>query len=448
MTQDAQDNSQRLPAGGALIDRTAPVTFTVNGKKLKGYRGDTLASAMIANEWRFIGRSFKYHRPRGFVASGVEEPNGLFGVGEGGRFEPNQRGTMVELHEGLTAVTQNHFPSLEYDIGSLNAKLARFFPAGFYYKTFLRPRRAWKHLFEPFIRQAAGLGKAPKEPDPASYEHFYYACDVLIAGGGVAGIMAAKAAGLAGARVLLVEQNAWLGGRALVDEAEVDGMPIADWVAREIDALKAMPNVLIRTRCQASAHEDHNYALLYERVGDDDPLRAEAAGAPRHRLWRVRAGRVIAATGAIERPLAFAYNDVPGVMLASAVRITWRFTRPRSATAWWSTPTTTTPTAPRSRFGTPASRCRRFWTPAKGRTATCRNRRSRWAFGHCSAPASRKRSAKRASKASRPRRSAPRAASAPRKRSNATRWRCRAGGTPSSISGAIAAASWNGTTAR
>ena len=246
-------NSHRLSSGGALIDRSAPVSFRLNGKTLQGYRGDTLASALLANGTRFVGRSFKYHRPRGFIASGVEEPNGLFGVGEGGAFEPNQRGTMVELYDGLTATTQNHFPTLEFDLGSVNAQLSRFFPAGFYYKTFIHPRRAWKHVFEPMIRQAAGLGKAPKEPDAAEYEHLYYYCDVLIAGGGVAGIMAAKAAGQAGARVLLAEQNAWLGGRALVDEGEVEGRPIADWVRDEIAALQAMPNVMIRTRAQVSA---------------------------------------------------------------------------------------------------------------------------------------------------------------------------------------------------
>ncbi len=170
----------RTADGGALIDRSRPVSFTLNGKTYRGYAGDTLASALIANGVHFVGRSFKYHRPRGFVASGVEEPNALFGTGVGSRFEPNQRGTMVELYEGLTAKTQNHFPSLEYDIGSVNAMMSRFFPAGFYYKTFIQPRVAWKHVFEPFIRQAAGLGKAPTEADDAEYEHFHYMCDVLV----------------------------------------------------------------------------------------------------------------------------------------------------------------------------------------------------------------------------------------------------------------------------
>ncbi|MEL6318178.1 MAG: 2Fe-2S iron-sulfur cluster-binding protein, partial [Pseudomonadota bacterium] len=311
----------RLPEGGVAIDRNRPVAFRVNGETVSGYEGDTLASALIAAGWHFVARSFKYHRPRGFVASGVEEPNALFGIGEGDRFEPNVRGTMVEIHDGLVAKTQNHFPSLEYDLGSMNAIAARMFPAGFYYKTFLKPRIAWKHVFEPIIRQAAGLGKAPSKPDRDTYEHFYYACDVLVAGGGLAGLLAAKAAAAGGARVLLVEQSAFLGGRALVDDGTVahpekGEIALADYVAELVAELEATPNVRIRTRTQASAHEDHNYVLCYERLTDHDP----SLPGPRHRLWRVRAGRVIAATGSIERPIAFAYNDVPGIMLAGAMR--------------------------------------------------------------------------------------------------------------------------------
>ncbi|MEO1292018.1 MAG: sarcosine oxidase subunit alpha family protein [Pseudomonadota bacterium] len=314
-------NAYRLPEGGMLIDRTKQVSFSLNGKTVQGYEGDTLASALIANGQHFVARSFKYHRPRGIVSAGVEEPNALFGTGEGATFEPNQRGTQVEIHNGLKAVTQNHFPSLERDIGSVNALLSRAFPAGFYYKTFLWPKFAWKHVYEPFIRQAAGLGKAPSERDEAEYEHYYHHTDVLVAGGGLAGIMAALAAGRAGARVLLCEQGTWLGGRAMVDDATVkaDGEPsqsLSAYTRARIAELETQPNVVIRTRCQVSYMEDHAYILGYERLTDHDPSRS----GPRHRLWRIRAGRVIAATGAIERPLAFAYNDVPGVMLASAMR--------------------------------------------------------------------------------------------------------------------------------
>lgn len=312
--------AERLETGGVLIDREQPVRFSFNGNTLDGFEGDTLASALLANDQVLVGRSFKYHRPRGIVASGAEEPNALMGVGEGARFEPNQRATTTELHDGMVATSQNHWPSLETDIGALNAWVADKLPvfsAGFYYKTFQYPRAAWKHLYEPVIRHAAGLGKAPTERDPDSYEHFHWHCDVLIAGGGIAGIAAAHEAAHKGEHVLLVEQSAHWGGRALVDGDMIDGMTGADWIAARIAELEAMPNVTLRTRAMAAGFYDHGYHLVYERVSDHRP---GLPGAPRHRLWRVRAKRSIVATGAIERPLTFANNDLPGVMLASAVR--------------------------------------------------------------------------------------------------------------------------------
>ena len=312
--------AHRLDAGGLLINRDVPLQFSFNGQTLKGYDGDTLASALLANGHTLVGRSFKYHRPRGIMASGAEEPNALMGVGEGGRFEPNQRATTTELYQGLSARSQNHWPSLERDVGALNAWLADkapFFSAGFYYKTFLFPRVAWKHIYEPFIRRAAGLGQAPVAPDPDSYEHFHAHVDVLVIGGGIAGLAAAREAAEAGDQVLLVEQTPHWGGRALVDGDRIDGMSGADWVTDQIAALEAMENVRLRTRTMGAGLYDHGYALLYERVADHRP---GLAGAPRHRLWRVRAGRIVVATGAIERPLTFANNDMPGVMLASAVR--------------------------------------------------------------------------------------------------------------------------------
>ncbi len=312
--------ARRVEAGGLLIDRSKPTPFTFNGEQHQGFEGDTLASALIANDRRFVGRSFKYHRPRGFVAAGVEEPNGLFGVGEGGRFEPNQRGTTTELYEGLVARSQNHFPSLNFDLGAANAKLSRFFPAGFYYKTFMWPRAAWKHVFEPIVRQAAGLGKAPTQPDADAYEHFHFYCDVLIVGAGVAGIMAAKAAAASGARVLLVEQAAHFGGRAVADGEMIDGQPAHDWAREQIALLERKGNVTVRRRMQASAFEDHGYLLCYERVTDHLSDAERPDGAPRHRLWRVRTDRVVLASGAIERTMLFSHNDLPGVMLASAMR--------------------------------------------------------------------------------------------------------------------------------
>ena len=193
--------------GGTRIDRSKPLNFTFNGKKMMGYQGDTLASALLANGQTLVGRSFKYHRPRGIVASGAEEPNALVNLGTGQRAEPNQRTTTTELFDGLTCTSQNHWPSLEFDVGAINAKVSKLLPAGFYYKTFIHPRPFWKHVFEPFIRQSAGLGKAPKKRDQDRYEHFYAFVDVLVVGGGFAGLTAALAAGRAGARVLVLEQE-------------------------------------------------------------------------------------------------------------------------------------------------------------------------------------------------------------------------------------------------
>lgn len=308
--------STRLADGGSVIDRDSKVSFTFNGKKFQGYKGDTLASALLANGQTLVGRSFKYHRPRGIMASGVEEPNALVNMGQGSRFEPNQRTTTTEVFEGLTATSQNHWPSLEFDIGAINNKVPRLLPAGFYYKTFMKPQWAWKHVFEPIIRHAAGLGNVPKQADADRYEYFYIYVDVLIVGGGMAGLAAAREAGATGAKVLLIEQTANLGGRLSVDSATIDGMSSDDWMAKAIAELEAMDNVTIRTRMMGSGVFDHGYAMGYERITDHAP----DDSVPRHRLWRIRAKRIVTATGALERPIAFSGNDIPGVMLASAVR--------------------------------------------------------------------------------------------------------------------------------
>ncbi len=312
--------SGRLSSGGLLIDRERPLGFTFDGARLQGFAGDTLASALLANGRVLVGRSFKYHRPRGILASGAEEPNALMGVGAGGRFEPNQRATTTWLFEGLVSESQNRWPNLQNDVSAVTnwvSKFAPVTPAGFYYKTFIWPRQAWKHVYEPAIRQAAGLGKAPVAPDPDRYEHFHAHVDTLVIGGGIAGLHAAREAAEGGREVLLVEQAAHWGGRALVDGDLIDGRPGADWVAEQVGALEAMPNLRMRPRAMAAALHDHGYVLVHERVADHRP---GVAGAPRHRLWRIRAGRVVLATGALERPLVFANNDLPGVMLASAVR--------------------------------------------------------------------------------------------------------------------------------
>ena len=314
--------STRLAKGGRLLNKGKAVSFSFNGRDMAGYQGDTLASALLANGQTLVGRSFKYHRPRGVVASGGEEPNALVNHGRDATFEPNQRATTTELYEGLRAESQNHWPTLSFDVGAINSHLSRFLPAGFYYKMFIHPRPLWKHVYEPFIRKSAGLGAAPDKEtrDPDTYEHFNVHVDVLVVGGGVAGLQAALAAAQTGAKVLLIEQTAHWGGRAPVDEplsgGTIDGESVDKFVDDAVNTLANMPNVTLRTRCMGAGVYDHGYALAYERLGDHAP---NAAG-PRHRLWRIRAKQIVTATGAIERPLSFAGNDLPGVMLASAVR--------------------------------------------------------------------------------------------------------------------------------
>ncbi len=308
--------STRLSTGGRNLNRAKQISFSFNGKQLKGYEGDTLASALLANDQMMVGRSFKYHRPRGILASGVEEPNALVNLESGPQFEPNMVTTTVELYDGLSCQSQNHWPSLEFDVGAINSFMGRFYTAGFYYKTFMFPRFAWKHVFEPIVRQSAGLGKVPKDRDGDRYEHFYAFFDVVIVGGGIAGLQAAAAAGASGAKVLLMEQGAHWGGRSMVDGGHVDGKPVAEHVAALLDALDAMENVTLRNRMMGAGVYDHGYVLGYEKLTDHAP---EADG-PKHRLWRIRAKQIVTATGALERPLSFSGNDIPGVMLASAAR--------------------------------------------------------------------------------------------------------------------------------
>jgi sarcosine oxidase, subunit alpha len=309
----------RLATGGARIDRTRKVTFTFDGKDISAFAGDTLASAVLASGQKLFGRSFKYHRPRGLVGLGSEEMNALIGVGVGSRHEPNLRATQIEIFDGLTAESQNRWPSLKYDIGSINAKFSRFLPAGFYYKTFMWPRSFWKHVYEPLIRKAAGLGKAPEGRDPDHYEHMHIHADVMIVGGGIAGLAAAEAAAATGAKVLLCDENPVLGGIADLTAGMIDGECVEDYAKAAALRLAALPNVHILTRSTVVGHYHHNYLMAFERVGDHDPA-IIASGAPKHRLWKVRAGQVIIATGALERPIAFANNDRPNIMLASAVR--------------------------------------------------------------------------------------------------------------------------------
>jgi len=320
MLKIGKSNTQLARLGRpSRINQNRPVHFTFDGKRYQGFEGDTLASALLANGVHLVGRSFKYHRPRGILSAGSEEPNALIRLGKGAYAEPNLRATQIELFDGLYAESQNRVPSLSFDIGAINSVLARFFPAGFYYKTFMWPAAMWMR-YEHVIRHAAGLGKAADEHnDPDRYEKTHAHCDVLVAGGGAAGLMAALQAGRSGARVIVADEQNEFGGWLLSETAiDIDGAPAPAWVARTIDELASMPEVTLLPRTTVFGYMDSNYLTLNERVTDHLPERP--AHLPRQRLWKVRAKQVVLAQGAHERPLVFAGNDLPGVMLAGAVR--------------------------------------------------------------------------------------------------------------------------------
>ncbi len=316
------DHPFRLAEGGR-IDRAKPIDFTFNGAGYRGFAGDTLASALLANGVHLVGRGFKYHRPRGIVSAGAEEPNALVQLGDdAGRTDPNMRATQIELFDGLVASSQNCWPSVENDIGAVADVLSPLFPAGFYYKTFMWPASLW-HGYEAVIRRAAGLGRAPTGHDPDRYDHCHAHCDVLVAGGGPAGLAAALAAAKSGARVILADEQAELGG-ALLSEPEdglrIGGKPAEDWRSATINSLEALDGVRLLPRTTVFGYHHGNYVTMLERVTDHLPPGTAGPGTPRQRLWKVRAKQVVLATGAIERPLVFAENDRPGIMLAGAVR--------------------------------------------------------------------------------------------------------------------------------
>lgn len=311
------DPRNRLADGG-LIDRRKPLSFKFDSKCYTGYAGDTLASALLAADVKLVGRSFKYHRPRGLLTCGSEEPNALVELRTGARREANTRATTIELYDGLEAHSQNRWPSLAFDVGAVNSLLSPLFVVGFYYKTFMWPAALWEKLYEPLIRRAAGLGRASTQSDPDTYEKAYAFCDVLIVGGGAAGLSAALSAGRSGARVILCDEDFLLGGRLNAERREIDGMSGPAWARQAEAELDSLPDVRVLRRTTVFGAYDGNTYGAIERVSDHLPV--PAAHQPRQRLWKIVAKRTVLAAGAIERPIVFGGNDRPGVMMASAVR--------------------------------------------------------------------------------------------------------------------------------
>ncbi|QOZ24340.1 sarcosine oxidase subunit alpha family protein [Bradyrhizobium sp. CCBAU 51753] len=307
----------RLATGGQ-IDRTTRLRFFFDGVSYSGFPGDTLAAALLANGVRLVGRSFKYHRPRGILTAGSEEPNALVELRRNARREPNTRATTIELFDGLEARSQNRWPSLKVDVGALSSVLSPLFVAGFYYKTFMWPASFWEKVYEPAIRRAAGLGRASGEADPDGYEKTHAFCDLLVVGSGAAGLAAALAAGRAGARVILCEEDFVFGGRLNADTCEVDSLAGATWAEQAVAELQALSNVRMLLRTTVFGVYDGGTYGAVERVSDH--LLVPAPHQPRQRLWKIVARRSVLAAGAIERPIVFGGNDRPGVMLASAVR--------------------------------------------------------------------------------------------------------------------------------
>ncbi len=305
-----------------FVDETRKLSFVFNGKKLYGYKGDTLASALLSNDIHLVGRSFKYHRPRGIMTSGSEEPNAILQIGNDDALtEPNVRATEIELYDGLICNSQNCWPSVNFDIGGINNFLSPLLPAGFYYKTFMWPASFWEK-YEYFIRKSAGLGKSPTKQDPDMYDHRYMHCDILIVGGGVSGLIAAKIASDDNKKVLLLEDKELLGGSLIYDDndiSKIDNQKSSEWLKKLIENIKNDKNIIIKTRTSLAAYHNYNFLLARQNLTDHLSVN-DRNNKIRQRLYKIRAKKVIISTGAIERPQVFHNNDRPGIMLASAVK--------------------------------------------------------------------------------------------------------------------------------
>jgi sarcosine oxidase subunit alpha len=311
-------NSHRINRPNTRIDTAKPLSFTFDGKPFQGFAGDTLASALLANGVRMLARSFKYGRPRGIVGHGAEEPNALIQLETGAISVPNVKATQVELYDGMQAFTTTGWPSLNIDAKSIMGRAARFMPAGFYYKTFMAPPKMWP-LYEEVIRHAAGYGHAPADPDPEFYDHLHHHPDLLVVGGGACGIWAALLAARAGLRVMLLDEQAEMGGWLLSEQdATIDGYSVHQWLRGCLAELDKMPNVTRLARTTAFAMHDANLLQAVELMQDHVAPGARPPDQPRQRLHKIRARHVVLATGAIERPLVFGNNDLPGVMTAAA----------------------------------------------------------------------------------------------------------------------------------
>jgi sarcosine oxidase subunit alpha len=310
--------TQKNRLAGGQIDTATPMNFKFDGKSYTGHQGDTLASALLANGVRLMGRSFKYHRPRGVLSAGSEEPNALVQLRSGARQEPNTRATTTELFDGLVAKSQNRLGSLRFDAMAINDRFSNFLTAGFYYKTFMWPKAFWEKVYEPIIRKAAGLGSLSLLDDPDVYDKGFLHCDLLVIGAGPAGLMAALTAGRSGANVILADEDFTFGGRLNSETFGIGDDAGAVWAAGAVAELASLPNVRLMVRTTVIGAFDHGIYGAVERVSDH--VAVPDAGKPRQILWRIYTQRTVLAAGAIERPIAFENNDRPGIMLGSAIR--------------------------------------------------------------------------------------------------------------------------------